>query len=115
MRDIMSLFLDKVGEPVNQEKIEWEMDFRAAVKDKLESSLCGQKEEPKKGESYRRGYQAGIKDEREVIIKEVDKKISELLQEFANTPIKDRKNAWDYLVECRPKLLSLLSDKETKQ
>ena len=49
---------------------------------------------------------------REMIRKGVDNKIAELLRSFANTPVKDRKNAWDYLVECRPKILALLSNKD---
>ena len=54
-----------------------------------------------------------LKQQREMIRKGVDNKIAELLRSFANTPVKDRKNAFDYLVECRPKILALLSNKET--
>lgn len=53
-----------------------------------------------------------LREQREMMRKEIDNRISALLSAFANTPIKDRKDAFSYLVECRPKLLSLLSNKE---
>ncbi len=45
IRNIIDVFLSKVGEPVTQEKIEWEGDFRSSIKNALEEILLSQRKE----------------------------------------------------------------------
>ena len=48
IKAIMDLFLSQNGEPVDQEKIEWELDFRSHLLSEIEKALAEQREELKK-------------------------------------------------------------------
>lgn len=49
--------------------------------------------------------------ERKVKLLEIDKMLTTLMREFANTPLDKRKTGWDWLIKARDKL-KILKDNE---
>ena len=48
IKAVMDLFLSQKGEPVSQEAIEWELDFRSHLFSEVEKVLAEQREELRK-------------------------------------------------------------------
>ena len=75
IKAVMDLFLSQKGEPVSQESIEWELDFRTHLLSEIEKALAEQREELAKKLTMRiedmitnslltqRGERAGIEAE----------------------------------------------------
>ena len=96
-----------------EEKLrEYEKNFTYANFTWNGDNATGKKFAQQQKAKFKKLLLSSLHQQREMIRKGVDNKIAELLRSFANTPVKDRKNAFDYLVECGPKILALLSNKE---